>query len=109
MSDIRQAKKLAVSYQVSLDELIAYDVEVKEIQEMIQRTSEKVADKIDWTKMWAQKYPILVKYQAEVEVRQYSEKLKEMLGSLRKKYGYSQEDACLVLKDILGHCWNEKE
>ena len=47
--DIRQAKKLSVLYHTSLDELIDFDVDIKEIQEIIERTSEKTEEKINWT------------------------------------------------------------
>ena len=49
--DIRQSKKMAVLYNVSLDELIDFDVDIKEIQEVIDKTSEEVEKKIDWTKV----------------------------------------------------------
>ena len=59
LPDIRQSKHLAVLYGLSLDELIEFDLEVREIQEVIGRTREEVSDKIDWTKAWSQKYPVL--------------------------------------------------
>lgn len=60
LPDIRQSKHLAVLYGLSLDELIEFDIEVKEIQEVIDRTSEEVTNKIGWTKAWGKKYPVLV-------------------------------------------------
>ena len=39
LPDIQQSKKLAVLYGLSLDELIEFDIDVKEIQETIERTS----------------------------------------------------------------------
>ena len=51
LPDIRQSKRLAVLYHLSLDELIDFDVDVKEIEEVIQRTSEETQKKIDWTQM----------------------------------------------------------
>ena len=59
LPDIRQSKHLALLYGLTLDELIAFDLEVQEIQEVIGRTREEVSDKIDWTKAWSQKYPVL--------------------------------------------------
>ena len=53
LPDIRQAKRLAVLYGLSLDELITFDLDIREIQEAIDRTSEEVTDKIDWTKAWS--------------------------------------------------------
>ena len=53
LPDIRQSKKLAVLYGRSLDELIDFDIGVKEIQDAIDRTSEETSAKIDWTKAWS--------------------------------------------------------
>ena len=72
LPDIRQSKRLAVLYGLSLDELIAFDVDVQEIQEAIERTSEAVTEKVDWTKAWSKKYPILARYQSEVRLRAWS-------------------------------------
>ncbi|MCI8609776.1 MAG: helix-turn-helix transcriptional regulator [Firmicutes bacterium] len=106
LPDIRQSKKLAVLYHVTLDELVDFDIEVKEIQEVIQKTSEETQQKIDWTKMWAQKYPVLATYQQQVDTQPYTAKLTAMLSQLCLEYGYSDEDAFLVLKDILAQIWN---
>lgn len=50
LPDIRQAKRLAVLYHLSLDELIDFDIDVKEIERVIENTSEETQKKIDWTK-----------------------------------------------------------
>ena len=39
--DIYQSKKLAILYNLSLDELIDFDVDLKEIEQIIQNTNEK--------------------------------------------------------------------
>lgn len=52
LPDIRQSKKMAMLYQVSLDELITFDADIKEIQQAIERTSEETEEKIDWTSAW---------------------------------------------------------
>ena len=72
LPDIRQAKRLAVLYGVTLDELIDYDLDVQEIQEIIDRTSEELTEKIDWTKAWGKRYPILLRYQKEVDIPHYA-------------------------------------
>lgn len=105
--DIWQSKKLAALYHLSLDKLLDFDLGVQEIEQAIRNTSEETEKKVDWTKMWGQKYPVLTRYQQEVEVGFYAEGLKELLGSLKSRYGYNDLDALLVLKDILGHCWNK--
>ncbi len=38
--DIYQSKKMAVLYNMSLDELIDFDIDINEIQEIIDKTSE---------------------------------------------------------------------
>ena len=90
---------------MTLDELVEYDVDAKELQNVIERTSEAVSDKIDWTKMWSKKYPILARYQAEVETSFYAAQLQMLLDDLGKRYGYNDLDAFLVLKDILASVW----
>ncbi|MGI6256294.1 MAG: helix-turn-helix transcriptional regulator [Acutalibacter sp.] len=108
LPDIRQAKKLSELYRVSLDDLIDYDAEVQEIQRVIAHTSQATQDKIDWTKLWGQKYPVLTAYQQEVDVPRYAVPLKEMLQELEETYHYSRQDAFLVLKDILAKLWKQK-
>lgn len=108
LPDIKQSKKLSVIYGVTLDELIDFDIEVKEIEEIIEKTDEKINDKVNWTKVWSKKYPILAKYQDEVDITDYAENLKTMLKRLKREYGYSDVDALLVLKDILAHVWKDK-
>lgn len=109
LPDICQSKNLSILYHVTLEELVDFDIEVKDIEEAINKTSEETQKKIDWTKMWGKKYPILTTYQQEVKVDDYAEKLQDLLSRLRKEYGYSEEDACLVLKDILAHAWKSEE
>ena len=89
-------------YHLSLDELIDFDVDVKEIEEVIQRTSEETQKKIDWTGVWAKKYPVLAEYPGQVRVEDYSVPLRQLLERLKRDCGYSELEAFLVLKDILG-------
>lgn len=106
LPDIRQSKRLSVLYHLTLDELVDFDIEVKEIEAIIQKTSEETQQKIDWTQMWASKYPILKQYQQQVKIEEYTNGLTQMLDQLKADYGYSQQDAFLVLKDILAKIWN---
>lgn len=108
LPDIRQAKKLAVLYSLTLDELIEFDADVQEIQEVINKTTEETVNKVDWTKVWAEKYPILARYQDEVDVAGYEEQLEKLLANVEREYGYNSLDAFLVLKDILGQLWNKQ-
>lgn len=109
LPDICQSKKLAVLYGLSLDELVELDIDIKEIQEVIDRTGEDVSDKIDWTKVWSEKYPILARYQGEVDISGYAKELDKLLRDLEKRYGYSELDAVLVLKDILASVWKGRK
>ncbi len=109
LPDIHQSKKLSNLYGLSLDELIEFDIDVKEIQEVIDKTSDQVTEKIDWTKAWSKKYPILATYQKEVNTQVYAAELNRLLEDLEKEYGYSELDTFLVLKDILATVWNERK
>ena len=109
LPDIRQAKRLAVLYHLSLDELVDFDIDVKEIERVIENTSEETQKKIDWTKAWSKKYPVLGVYRQTVDVGKYGRELQKLLGQLKIEYGYNDLDALLVLKDILGRVWNRKE
>ena len=105
LPDIRQSKKMAVLYNMSLDELIEFDIDVKEIQQIIEKTSEQIEEKIDWTSAWGKKYPILIQYQNEVNIPKYATRIDSMVNELMEEYQYSNIDAFLVLKDMLGKVW----
>ena len=107
LPDICQSKRLAVLYGLSLDELVEFDIDIKEIQEVIDRTSEEVSDKIDWTKAWSGQYPILSRYREEVDTDRYAAELDKLLRDLEKKYVYNEPDSFLVLKDILASVWKD--
>ena len=99
LPDIRQSKRLATLYGVTLDELIEFDLDVSQVEEAIERSSEELEEKIDWTSAWAKKYPILAKYQGEVNI--------PLLDELKAEHGYSELDAMLALKDILYGVWKQ--
>lgn len=109
LPDIRQAKQMARLYNLSLDELIEFDVDLQEIQEVIERTSAELEEKIDWTSAWGKKYPILLSYQKEVNAANFAARLSMMLEELKRDYGYTDLDAFLVLKDILGKLWTNRK
>ncbi len=109
LPDIRQAKKLSTLYDLSLDELIEYNIDEKEIQDMIDKTSDEVSEKINWTNVWSKKYPVLATYQNEVKVSKYSAELNRLLDNLQKEYGYNELDSMLVLKDILAVVWKSRK
>lgn len=103
--DLFQAKKLAVLYGVTLDELTGYDEEQRQIERIIEKTDEKINDKIDWNSVWSKKYPVLAEYKCRVDVQKYGDELLGLLKNLMNDYGYGDRDACLVLKDILYVVW----
>ena len=109
LPDIQQSKKLSRLYHLTLDELIDFDVELKEIEQAIDSISEEKQKKIDWTGLYGKKYPVLVTYQKQVDIDGYAERIRELLDSLKTRYGYNDLDAMLVLKDILFHTWNVKK
>lgn len=109
LPDIRQSKKLAVLYGLTLDELIDFDADVKELEQMVRNTSEEIQQKVDWTKLWAEKYPVLSSYKQEVKTEEYAGKLEELLRKLKQDYGYNELDSFLVLKDILAGLWTIKQ
>lgn len=109
LPDIRQSKRLAVLYGLTLDELIDFDADVKELEEVVRNTSEETQQKVDWTKLWAEKYPVLDSYKQEVKTEEYVEKLNELLRKLKQDYGYHELDSFLVLKDILAGLWTIKQ
>ncbi|MDU4658574.1 helix-turn-helix transcriptional regulator [Clostridium sp. C2-6-12] len=96
LPDILQSKRMAVLYNMSLDELIEFDIDVKEIQEIIEKTSEQIEEKIDWTSAWGKKYPILIQYQNEVNIPKYATRIDSMVNELMEEYQYSHLDAFLV-------------
>lgn len=109
LPDIRQAKQLALFYHISLDELIDFDLDVKEIEQMIEKSNDQLNDKIDWTQAWGKKYPILLQYQKEVNIPYYAYALNILLDELKNEYHYNELDSMLVLKDILAHVWNQRK
>lgn len=105
--DIYQSKKLAKLYHLTLDELIDFDIDIKEIEEIIKNTNEEKEDKINWTNAWSRKYPVLKTYSQTVDISKYSTIIIEMLNSLKNNYGFNELDSMLVLKDILYHEWKD--
>ena len=107
--DIYQAKKLAKLYNLTVDELIEFDIDVKEIEEVIKNTNEEKEAKINWTNAWSKKYPVLSTYQNEVDISKYAFEIRSMLSSLSNEYGFNDLDSMLVLKDILYHEWKDNK
>lgn len=101
LPDINQSKRLATLYKITLDDLIEFDPDLNDIKEVIAKTSEEKQQEIDWTSVWSEKYPVLATYQKVVRIDDYVPKITDMLLRLKKDYGYNDQDAFLVFKDIL--------
>ena len=92
-----------------MDKLIEFDVELQEIERIIENTTEEKQEKIDWTKAWSKKYPILSTYQNIVDVTDYRQQILRLLKQLQTEYGFSSQDALLVLKDIMAQVWKQNK
>lgn len=79
------------------------DKKIKEIENVIAKSDEDINDKVNWSKVWSKKYPVLNSYQEVINITKYKVKLRDMLEELKRDYNYSEVDAVLVLKDILYH------
>ena len=72
LPDIRQSKRLAVLYHITLDELAEYDFDEQQAREMIDSVSEEAQAKIDWNRVWSKKYPVLATYHKTVRIDDYA-------------------------------------
>jgi len=82
---------------------------MKKIEDVLKNTTEENQDKVNWTKAWSGKYPVLRQYQNEVDIPKYATEIRKMFNQLQNDYGYSEQDAMLVLKDILAHEYLDKK
>ena len=76
---------------------------MKDVEQIIRDTTEENQSKTDWTRAWSVKYPILMRYQGEVDIPYFAGQIRGMFTELQERYGYNELDAMLVLKDILAH------
>lgn len=106
--DLKQGEALSKIYGKELSELINKD-KYKEIKEVLKNTNEKNVGKINWTKVWSKKYPVLGTYQSVVDVDKYAKEISRLLTMLEEDYNYNKLDAMLVLKDILAHTWKDNK
>lgn len=78
---------------------------MKSIEQIIRDTTEENQNQTDWTKAWSAKYPILKRYQSEVDIPHFAGQIRGLFAELQERYGYNEQDAMLVLKDILAHAY----
>ena len=55
---------------------------MKQIEEIIRNTTEEEQEKVDWTKAWSTKYPVLATYQKEVDIPKYAAKIRQNLQQM---------------------------
>lgn len=82
---------------------------MKDIEKIIKKTNDNNIDKVNWTKVWSNKYPVLSTYQNKVDTKKYSSDIRRILDEIKEKYDYNELDAMLILKDILYHEWKDKK
>ena len=102
LPDIRQSKRLAVLYHITLDELVEYDFDEQQAREMIDSVSEEAQAKINSNRVWSKNYPVLASSHKTVRIDDYAPQLREMLTQLQAEYGCNTTDALLVLKEHSG-------
>ena len=82
---------------------------MNEIKTTINNTNEDNVNKINWTKVWSKKYPVLNTYQEQADIEKYAKEIRRLLAQLKQDYNYSDLDAMLVLKDILSNVWKNRK
>lgn len=105
--NIYQVNIISKFLNITIEELLNYEEEISNIEDSIDKTTEETISKIDWTKVWGKKYPILLEYTKEVDSLKYKEALDYLIKDLKNNYSYNYRDAFLVLKDILGNLYKE--
>lgn len=83
--------------------------DMKNIENVIKNITDKNQDKVNWTKAWSNKYPVLKTYQEKVDIPKYKNEIRKLLDELKQMHNYDEEDAMLVLKDILYHEYKDRK
>ena len=63
---------------------------------------------LTFAKAWGKKYPVLLEYQNKVNITNYAHRINLMLDELKQEYQFNEQDAMLVLKDILANVWKSR-
>ena len=58
------------------------------ITKIINDVTDENQKDVDWTEVWSSKYPILTKYQKEVDIESYAKRIRQMLDELQDNYDY---------------------
>ncbi len=65
--------------------------------------------KVDWTKVWAKKYPILEEYQNIENIDKYEKIIEDLYLKFKNEFNLNDEDTVLILKDILYKTFKSKK
>ena len=101
LPDIRQSKRLSNLYHLTLDELIDFDIDLKEIEQIIENSNEEKQNNIDWSSAWSKKYPILATYPSLDGIEKYSAQIENICKKVKAEFDFSELDTFLVVKDIV--------
>ena len=101
LPDIRQSKRLSNLYHLTLDELIDFDMDLKEIAEIVANTSEEKEARIDWSSAWSKRYPILKTYRSMPGTEEYLDRISALCARVKAEFGLSGPDTFLVVKDMV--------
>ena len=100
---------MAKLYHTSLDELIEFDPDVQELQEWIDQTPDSVTDKIDWTQTWAKKISDPCPVSEPSQYPALRRPAERYAGGAAARIRFDEQDAHLVLKDILAQVWKSRK
>lgn len=70
---------------------------------------DNISSNIDWNKIWSKKYPVLKEYKNKVDINKYATILNSLSKELQENYNLTNQDAMLVLKDILYNEWKKSK
>lgn len=101
LPDIRQSKRLSNLYHLTLDELVDFDLDLKEIEQIIENTDEEKQKQVDWSRAWSKKYPILAAYPSREGMGKYAAQIESICENLKGEFGFSDLDTLLVVKDMV--------
>ena len=101
LPDIRQSKRLSNLYHLTLDELIDFDIDLKEIEQIIENSNKEKQNNIDWSSAWSKKYPILATCMSLDGIEKYSAQIENICKKVKAEFDFSELDTFLVVKDIV--------
>ena len=65
---------------------------MKKIEEVIRNTTEENQSKVDWTKAWSTKYPVLKEYQQVVDIPKYAKAIRGLFADIIQITGNCFDD-----------------